>query len=52
MTKPSKEVEKIEQLLADPWQSILRNFGSKPMKNTGQHTQITSRCHISSYKRF
>lgn len=25
---------------------------NKPMKNTGQHTQITSRCHISSYKRF
>lgn len=109
MTKPSQEVEKIEQLLADPWAvdieelwqqaahnpdkdlrkritstsrryfNAMRNndgkhepvknaenylygctalcktclaFGgtNKPMKNTGQHTQITSRCHISSYK--
>lgn len=82
MTKPSKEVEKIEQLLADPWAvdieelwqqaahnpdkdlrkritstsrryfNAMRNNDGKhePVKNTGQHTQITSRCHISSYK--
>lgn len=45
-----KPVKNAENYLYGTMQNL---FGTnKPMKNTGQHTQITSRCHISSYKRF
>lgn len=44
-----KPVKNAENYLYGTMQNL---FGgtNKPMKNTGQHTQITSRCHISSYK--
>ncbi len=39
MTKPSQEVEKIEQLLADPWAVDIEKH--KPVKNAENHLFIT-----------
>lgn len=39
MTKPSKEVEKIEQLLADPWAVDIEKH--KPVKNAENYLFVT-----------
>ena len=55
MTKPSKEVEKIEQLLADPWvvdiEELWQQAAHNPDKDLRKRITSTSRRYFNAMRR-